>query len=183
MHRRFRPSPAFRAQYDAYLASPEWETRRQRVFERDGHRCRICNSPEGLQAHHRTYQRFGREEMDDLTTLCESCHQTFHDIFRSGKSLPAISITQGALPSVELFRMLLNNSPKFAETWYRQRWEFESQEQYNLALCRLAAMAGWAEQDMANLIGCHRGWDDKALSFGYVVATIRKAQTPMAERR
>jgi len=30
--------------YDAYLRSPEWKALRSLVLERDGYRCRFCNS-------------------------------------------------------------------------------------------------------------------------------------------
>lgn len=36
--------------------------------------CRACGSLEQLEVHHRTYARFGREAVDDLTTLCRGCH-------------------------------------------------------------------------------------------------------------
>jgi hypothetical protein len=36
--------------------------------------CRCCGSTEQLEAHHRTYARFGKELAEDITILCGGCH-------------------------------------------------------------------------------------------------------------
>jgi hypothetical protein len=60
--------------YEAYLLSPEWRAKADERKRMDGHRCRICNSPEHLEIHHRTYDRIFDERMEDLTTLCATDH-------------------------------------------------------------------------------------------------------------
>src|SRR6266568_2945210 len=65
--------------YKEYLLTPEWQERRQRILKRDGFRCQVCNSPERLNVHHRDYTRRGYENDTDLTTLCQGCHQVFHE--------------------------------------------------------------------------------------------------------
>ncbi len=67
-----------RMPYAEYLRTPEWAEKRKQTLIRDDHRCRLCYSNEKLEVHHRTYQRRGREDLNDLTTLCESCHEHFH---------------------------------------------------------------------------------------------------------
>lgn len=67
--------------YSDYLQTPEWAEKRQLALARDGYRCRVCNEREHLHVHHRTYIRRGNEDLDDLTTLCESCHDHFHKKF------------------------------------------------------------------------------------------------------
>jgi hypothetical protein len=64
--------------YEDYLKTPEWAEKREQALERDGHRCRLCNSKEPLHVHHRTYARRGFEDLEDLTTLCKFCHEHFH---------------------------------------------------------------------------------------------------------
>lgn len=64
---------------DPHYSSAYWRAIRELCLARDGHRCRLCNSADALQAHHRTYDRFGKEELDDLTTLCEPCHDVVTD--------------------------------------------------------------------------------------------------------
>jgi len=71
---------ARKQQYLTHLDSAYWKRVRLIVLERDGGRCLVCNGKERLQAHHRTYQNFGREleHLADVSTLCEECHSTFH---------------------------------------------------------------------------------------------------------
>jgi hypothetical protein len=61
-----------------YMASARWKMLRAAVLERDNHRCQECGSTQNLECHHTTYKRFGAEEMSDLTTYCNSCHQNHH---------------------------------------------------------------------------------------------------------
>lgn len=65
---------------EKYYTSKEWAEKRKKVFRRDGNRCVLCNSSEGLSAHHRSYRNFGNEPLEDLTTLCSRCHRRFHRI-------------------------------------------------------------------------------------------------------
>lgn len=65
--------------YEDYLKTTEWMVRRDWTLQRDGHRCRLCNGTKNLQVHHRTYERRGNEDPNDLTTLCEACHESFHE--------------------------------------------------------------------------------------------------------
>ncbi len=54
-----------------------WLTVRKRVFERDGHACVQCGNVDGLECDHiREVRRGGRPEMDNLRTLCGSCHRS-----------------------------------------------------------------------------------------------------------
>ena len=65
--------------YWDYLGSEAWKIRRDMALERDGRRCRLCNSKDRLEVHHRTYKRRGNEKLDDLTTLCNKCHSAHHN--------------------------------------------------------------------------------------------------------
>lgn len=74
---RREPRPG-RVGYEAYLHSAAWRAKRLAAIAAAGGRCQVCNSPNGLEAHHRTYARFGREEPGDLTILCDTCHRLVH---------------------------------------------------------------------------------------------------------
>ncbi len=64
--------------YPEYLASPRWVELREYALERDGRRCRICNSSKFVQVHHRKYPKnWGEETVEDLTSLCDDCHGLF----------------------------------------------------------------------------------------------------------
>jgi len=62
--------------YKAYLGSPTWRKLQRRALERDGFRCRICNTRYELHVHNRRYaRRWGLETVEDLTTLCGYHHR------------------------------------------------------------------------------------------------------------
>lgn len=71
-------TPAIRTRYRAYLLSPEWRTRRNRALKLAGFRCTKCGSKRGLEVHHNTYERLGREWDQDLDVLCVECHEGHH---------------------------------------------------------------------------------------------------------
>lgn len=66
--------------YRDYLGSPRWGHQRLMILDRDGYTCVKCRSMADLQVHHKTYDRRGMENDDDLVTLCKSCHEKQHDI-------------------------------------------------------------------------------------------------------
>lgn len=70
--------------YQTYIASAAWRHNPVRIaeFGAAGHRCRICNAEAGLEAHHRTYERLGREEPGDLLAVCRDCHRVITDHLR-----------------------------------------------------------------------------------------------------
>jgi replicative DNA helicase len=63
--------------YHEYLQSDKWKSLRLLCLTRDQYRCRVCNESEHLEVHHRTYERIGQEQLDDLTTLCDKCHELY----------------------------------------------------------------------------------------------------------
>lgn len=66
--------------YRDYLQTEHWLDLRRRMLKRADYRCQVCNrNNQGLQVHHRTYERRGHEEYGDLIVLCATCHQTFHE--------------------------------------------------------------------------------------------------------
>jgi 5-methylcytosine-specific restriction endonuclease McrA len=57
----------------------EWAILKRQVHRRDGHGCRLCGrNGEQLHVHHRTYATYAEERLEDLITLCRSCHAHFH---------------------------------------------------------------------------------------------------------
>jgi 5-methylcytosine-specific restriction endonuclease McrA len=53
-----------------------WRRLRQAALQRDGYRCRRCGRQTGLTAHldRRLAGDHTRATLDDITTLCRSCH-------------------------------------------------------------------------------------------------------------
>jgi 5-methylcytosine-specific restriction endonuclease McrA len=61
------------------LSLAEYEAVRKRVLERDGWRCQSCGSLRDLQVHHmKPRSQLGRDALENLITLCVSCHQHQH---------------------------------------------------------------------------------------------------------
>jgi hypothetical protein len=54
--------------------SGNWQQLRSRVIERDGGCCTECGSTDRPTVHHLTYENEGHEKLEDLVTLCVSCH-------------------------------------------------------------------------------------------------------------
>lgn len=74
--------------YEAYIRSDAWRRSPARLAElrASGRRCRLCDRgpPDvALEVHHRTYARFGRELVGDLTTVCHECRPAVTDVLRA----------------------------------------------------------------------------------------------------
>jgi 5-methylcytosine-specific restriction endonuclease McrA len=62
------------AEYQRYIKSTQWRNIRADLFKLRGKRCERCGKWHGLEVHHETYERFGKELPSDLTILCKQCH-------------------------------------------------------------------------------------------------------------
>ena len=84
--------------YVEYLESAAWRIKRQEAIARDGFRCRICNSDKSVVVHHRKYPKIlGTEPVEDLTTLCNKCHNLYHEKGKHKKELTDFEIKRKAL--------------------------------------------------------------------------------------
>ena len=59
-----------------YLKSDAWAIKRKHRMIIDEYTC-VCDSP-AEQVHHKTYDNIGKEVMDDLRSMCQSCHNMEH---------------------------------------------------------------------------------------------------------
>lgn len=76
--------------YYRYIVSADWKKKSDEAKQRAGNRCQVCNQSGRvvtLNTHHRTYKNLGNEKPEDLTVLCEDCHETFH----RNKRLPEVA--------------------------------------------------------------------------------------------
>jgi 5-methylcytosine-specific restriction endonuclease McrA len=69
--------PSWWNRYNAYLSSPEWEARRQKVLARSSI-CECCGEAKATQVHHLSYSRVGQEPLWDLRAVCRECHEILH---------------------------------------------------------------------------------------------------------
>ena len=69
--------------YSEQLNTPEWQSKRLEIFERDNHECQKCFNKGSLHVHHKQYSknRMSWEYEDKhLITLCKDCHEYIHHI-------------------------------------------------------------------------------------------------------
>ena len=67
-----------KVKYHTYIKSDEWKEKRKKTLERDDYQCQRCGTGMNLVVHHITYDRLGKEDLDDLITLCKKCHEEIH---------------------------------------------------------------------------------------------------------
>ena len=64
--------------YVVYLKSREWQDFRRLVFRMFGGRCALnARHTQNLEIHHRTYERLGRERLEDVILICRECHELY----------------------------------------------------------------------------------------------------------
>lgn len=73
--------------YTQYINSRDWQLKRREVLKRDNHQCQTCLNTENLEIHHKTYERLGDENLDDLITLCTHCHEAITSSIRFRRHL------------------------------------------------------------------------------------------------
>jgi 5-methylcytosine-specific restriction endonuclease McrA len=75
----------------------------------------VCNATTSLDVHHRTYERFGHEDVDDLTVLCRTCHDLFHARLPKRAKAPR---TVARIPKAEKPRMSKKERKKLRALGY-----------------------------------------------------------------
>lgn len=62
------------------MDSPKWKEKRNRIVSRAGGYCESCDyKTNRFEVHHLTYDRFTKEDDNDLIAVCVSCHQELDD--------------------------------------------------------------------------------------------------------
>lgn len=79
--------PAIRPEkYNEYIAGPVWQEKRELRLNIDRRLCQTClhdGAEYRLEVHHKTYERFGAEDVEnDLITLCSECHEAITNVIR-----------------------------------------------------------------------------------------------------
>lgn len=73
--------------YSEKLKDPRWQKKRLKILERDNFTCQSCrNEDNTLHVHHIDYFNtdFNKPWLtpdNDLITLCDTCHKTWHIIY------------------------------------------------------------------------------------------------------
>ena len=70
--------------YNEYLQSPAWQSKRGKVLRRDDFICQGCFTNEATEVHHLTYEHYniepGSEPLFHLVAICKPCHDNYHAI-------------------------------------------------------------------------------------------------------
>lgn len=69
--------------------SDNYKDFRKKVFKRDNFVCQICGKKKNLVSHHingYNWCKEGRLDTLNAITLCEECHNTFHDVYGKGNN-------------------------------------------------------------------------------------------------
>lgn len=77
----------YRDRYEEYIQSESWKAKRRQFFAENRRRlCAGCQdkSIKQLHVHHKTYARFGNEDLADLVAVCQVCHAMIHERHRLG---------------------------------------------------------------------------------------------------
>ncbi len=74
-----RTQPDRRADYTAYLNSPEWRELRASVMDRCSGLCEGCRKQPAIDVHHLSYRNLRREFLFELVGLCRACHTRWHE--------------------------------------------------------------------------------------------------------
>jgi hypothetical protein len=64
--------------YSSYLSGTHWRSLREFYIDERGISCTGECGRDGTQLHHKTYERLGKELLDDLVLLCSDCHSSLH---------------------------------------------------------------------------------------------------------
>lgn len=66
--------------YDRYIHSAAWRKKADQRMALDANTCQVCGR-EATDVHHLSYDRFGKEEMGDLVSLCRECHKKAESLY------------------------------------------------------------------------------------------------------
>lgn len=117
--------------YDKYIASRAWKNKRTLALERAKNRCERCGFSTWsvtLEVHHKTYEHFGNEPLDDLEVLCEKCHEEADKERAEHGKQKSQAAWNAAQEDYDNARLDGWASKKYGELW-NMRWDADRIEQ------------------------------------------------------
>ena len=92
-------------EYLKYLLSDVWLARKKKYYETHDKKCYICSEAVGIDLHHCSYKRLGKEEDSDLVPLCKEHHKIVH-VWARGKKSKKLRQAHGRVKEAFLFGVL-----------------------------------------------------------------------------
>ena len=72
--------------YEKYISSNAWRKKAEERKKIDNNQCQLWLDHEGpFEVHHKTYEHLGNEPLEDLITVCKSCHDVITNTIREGR--------------------------------------------------------------------------------------------------
>lgn len=76
----------YKSEYDKLLHDNRWYAKRNKILDRDYHKCQWCGKTKNLQVHHKYYNIYPNGNKADpwdypdgaLMVLCDDCHKKYH---------------------------------------------------------------------------------------------------------
>lgn len=86
-------TPFWRGEGNPYYRGPNWNAQRKKARKRDGFKCTCCGATDALVVHHIVSFYYFAEyreanDLNNLTTLCRSCHGQAHAEMNFRQRLP-----------------------------------------------------------------------------------------------
>lgn len=77
----------YKSEYDKLLHDDRWYDKREKILDRDNHKCQWCGNTRNLQVHHKYYNIYPNGNKanpwdypdDALMVLCDDCHVKYHN--------------------------------------------------------------------------------------------------------
>lgn len=95
--------------YSSQIKDGRWQRKRLEIMQRDGFKCKICNSIDALNVHHLHYEprtKIWEYDNESLVTLCENCHNAIHFDLGKISGLIAFKILSGEIDATVYFSQL-----------------------------------------------------------------------------
>lgn len=93
--------------YPAYMQSTAWREKKSEYRKHGQYQeCYLCGRPwfRGIELHHRTYERLGREELSDLVPVCPEHHVLITRAWKIVKGMGLVSLEEVTDGICESFR-------------------------------------------------------------------------------
>lgn len=118
-----------------YLQSTAWKEFRTKALTTYGTICNRCGEY-GTDVHHKTYDNWGNERLEDVEVLCRDCHQVEHTIQRT--QIKGLRKKKRPRKKSIHVKGALAYMPKGLKKQLMEKYGFETEKAFDLkvTLCR-----------------------------------------------
>ncbi len=113
--------------YEDYIHSEAWYSKREEAFKIHGRSCKKCGGDKRIHVHHKTYANFKNENAEiDLVPLCKHCHKKVHKFCRR-HNLPLFEGTDEYLkssPQPQRIKKKKNAAKRLWKHWNKTNQDF-----------------------------------------------------------